>query len=157
DPKFLNLHGCLASADDQVRTNSLIDSSDLVWLMNSRTPNVLMRWHWPHSHLDIDDVPSTYLRTVAANSSTFGLKIQAGARGRLLKRREYLYRRRFTTQSVCSELDRAYLGGDRIHVIPNGYARPCVTPKRAPTKNPPRIGFIGLYSYAPNREGVQWF
>jgi glycosyltransferase involved in cell wall biosynthesis len=44
-----------------------------------------------------------------------------------------------------------------VHVIPNGFARPRETPHYAPTANPPRLGFIGLYSYPPNFDGVQWF
>src|SRR4051812_42761361 len=31
DPKFLNLHGCLASTADQVRIGLLIRNYDLVW------------------------------------------------------------------------------------------------------------------------------
>ena len=59
--------------------------------------------------------------------------------------------------SVCSEADRQYLGGDTcIHVIPNGFECPSREPLRC-LDGPPRIGFIGLYSYPPNREGLEWF
>jgi glycosyltransferase involved in cell wall biosynthesis len=158
DSKFLNIHGCVASPQDRARVDSLIREFDLVWLMNSRTPNIMMRWLWPHSHLDIDDVQSTYLKTLAQNAPQLLARTSAHARSLVMQRRELLYRTRFTTQSVCSESDRAYLGGgNAIHVISNGYARPKIEPRRIAPVNPPRIGFIGLYSYGPNREGVEWF
>jgi glycosyltransferase involved in cell wall biosynthesis len=43
-----------------------------------------------------------------------------------------------------------------IHVIPNGFERPMTTPVRKP-ETPPRIGFIGILDYEPNREGIEWF
>jgi glycosyltransferase involved in cell wall biosynthesis len=76
----------------------------------------------------------------------------------LLHRREKRLKARFVTLSVCSEPDRSYLGGgDRIHVIPNGFQRPATEPVHLPSATQPRIGFIGLYSYAPNVEGMRWF
>jgi len=47
-------------------------------------------------------------------------------------------------------------GGEHVHVIPNGFERQPCEPVRNPS-DPPRIGFIGLYSYAPNLEGMRWF
>ena len=43
-----------------------------------------------------------------------------------------------------------------IHVIPNGFEEPIGEPKRTPA-TPPRIGFIGIFDYFPNVEGIQWF
>ena len=69
-----------------------------------------------------------------------------------------LFKERFTTLSVCSERDRLYLrGGDQVHVIPNGFERPVGEPLRHPAATPPRIGFMGLYTYEPNLDGVRWF
>jgi glycosyltransferase involved in cell wall biosynthesis len=48
-------------------------------------------------------------------------------------------------------------GGDRIYVIPNGFDRPQSDPQPIPSTDPPRIGFIGLCTYAPNADGVRWF
>lgn len=156
--RCMNVHGVVASEEDQRRVAALAADYDLVWVLNSRTPNILNRWHWPRAHLDIDDVPSTYLRTVAQSGASLGQRIKARLQQRLLLRRERLLAQRFTTLSVCSQPDRAYLGGgDQIHVIPNGFARPTVEPVYNPSPGAPRIGFIGLYSYAPNADGVQWF
>ncbi len=157
DPRFLDVHGCTATPAERQRIGSLIAAHDLVWIMNSRTPNLLQQWAWRASHLDIDDVPSTYLRAKAeAATSSIG-RWKARVQQSLLRRRERFYPQRFTTLSVCSDEDRAYLGNlAMIHVIPNGFARPATTPIPQPV-SPPRIGFIGLFSYPPNLEGVRWF
>ena len=157
DPRYLNVHGCVVEEPDRARLLCQLDEFDLIWVQNSRTPNILNQWSWPHSVLDIDDVPSTYQRTVWRNGTGLREKFKAGAKTLLLKRRELRLKDRFTALAVCSEGDRQYLGGGRhIHVIPNGFERPaqCPVPSLA---NPTRIGFIGLYSYPPNLEGVRWF
>jgi glycosyltransferase involved in cell wall biosynthesis len=158
DGRYMNVHGCIACLSDSGRAASLLAKYDLVWVLNSRTPNILRQWCWPHSHLDLDDVPSTYLRTVAQNNAGGIRRLKAGVQQLLFRRRELLFRERFTTLSVCSEDDREYLGGDdRIHVIPNGFERPSAEPVRNPEVSSPRIGFIGLYTHVPNFEGVRWF
>ncbi len=154
DPRYLNIHGVVASAADRERVGRYVQDFDLVWVMNGRTPNILQLWQWPRGHLDIDDVPSTYF----AGAARSGLLQQLGGRTRrlLLHRRERRFRHRFTTLSVCTESDRRYLGGDGIHVIPNGFARPLTAPVRQLGPEP-RLGFIGLFSHAPNLEGMRWF
>ena len=156
DPSYLNLHGYVASLTDRERVISYLSEYDLVWILNSRVPSILQRWGWPHSHLDIDDVPSTYFRSHGGRGITYRLK--ARIYRVLAKRRELRFKRRFTTLSVCSDEDRTYLGaGDRIHVIPNGFERPASVPVAQPLAEEPRIGFIGLCSYPPNADGVRWF
>jgi len=157
DKRFLNVHGCAAEASDRERLMRRMADFDLVWVGNSRTPNILNQWHWLHSVLDLDDVPSTFQRTVWKNGAVLKEKWKAGLQMRLLKRRELAWRERFSALSVCSEADREYLGGgEHIHVIPNGFERPAEEPVYQPVQ-PPRIGFIGLYSYPPNLEGMKWF
>lgn len=158
DMHHLDVHGLAVTNEDQRRVAAAAAEHDLVWILNSRTPNILGRWYWPRTHLDIDDVPSTYLRTIAQSTPSALQRAKARLQRRLLHRRERLFAQRFTTLSVCSAPDKAYLGGDeKIHVIPNGFARPAITPAYKPPAGPPRLGFIGLYSYAPNADGVQWF
>jgi glycosyltransferase involved in cell wall biosynthesis len=157
DPHFLNVHGCVANAADRQRLLNRLQDFDLVWVLNSRTPNILNQWHWPRSVLDIDDLPSTLQRTVWRNGAGLKEKMKAGIQMRLLKRRERFWKERFSVLSVCSESDRQYLGGgEHVHVIPNGFERPAQDPVRNPA-SPPRIGFIGLYSFPPNSEGMKWF
>jgi len=157
DPRFMNVHGLSVDPAERQRFMASLGAYDLVWVFNSRTANILGIWNWPRTHLDIDDVPSTYARS--ARQAVRGWL----ARGKLrleeasLKRREVLFPERFSTLSVCSEADKAYLGGgERMHVIPNGYDAPAHEPSRNADELF-RVGFIGLYSYAPNRRGVEWF
>jgi glycosyltransferase involved in cell wall biosynthesis len=157
DTRFLNVHGCQALAADRDRLAASFGKFDLIWVLNSRTPNILNQWQWPHSVLDIDDIPSTFQRSLRHSGSSWKRKFKAGILMRLLRRRERLLKRRFSTLSVCSEADRQYLGGGpHVHVIPNGFERPQKTPAPQPA-HPPRLGFIGLYSYPPNLEGMSWF
>jgi glycosyltransferase involved in cell wall biosynthesis len=158
DSRYLNVHGLGVPAEARNRIAALLPEYDLVWVMNSRTPNILQQWSWPNAHLDIDDVPSTYHRAVAKNGANPRQRWKAKLLQYLMKRRELRWQERFVTLSVCSNEDRRYLrGGDEMHVIPNGFERPAEEPVRAPAIEPPRIGFIGLYTYEPNRDGVQWF
>ncbi len=158
DAKHMDVHGLAASAADRERIYSCFLKYDLLWILNSRTPNLLQLWRWPHAHLDVDDVPSTYFRAVSRNGIGAAERWKARVQGALMKRRELLFAKRFTTLSVCSEEDRRYLGaGSQIHVVPNGFERPASVPNPSPSAGPPRIGFIGLYSYAPNLDGMQWF
>jgi glycosyltransferase involved in cell wall biosynthesis len=157
NPRFLNVHGCVADAADRNRVLNRLNDFDLIWLLNSRTPNILSKWYWPRSVLDIDDLPSVFQRTICQNGACLSEKVKAGIQMWLSRRRECFWRERFDVLSVCSEADRQYLGGgEHIHVIPNGFERPTQEPVCNPT-DPPRIGFIGLYSYSPNLEGMKWF
>ena len=157
NPRFLNVHGCIANSNDRNRLLNRLKDFDLIWLLNSRTPNILNQWHWPQSVLDIDDLPSAFQRTVWQNGAGLKEKLQAGIQMRLSQRRERFWKERFSVLSVCSESDRQRLGdGKHVHVIPNGFERPPNEPIRNPVE-PPRIGFIGLYSYLPNLEGMKWF
>lgn len=157
NPRFLNVHGCMADTVDRNRLLNRLDDFDLTWVLNSRTPNILARWNWHHSVLDIDDLPSGFHRTVLRNGSGMIKRIKAGIEMQLSRRRERFWKQRFSVLSVCSEADRNYLGGGKhVHVIPNGFEPPAQEPQWKPV-DPPRIGFIGLFTYLPNLEGVRWF
>jgi glycosyltransferase involved in cell wall biosynthesis len=157
DTRFLNVHGCVAEDAGRARLLASLGNFDLIWVLNSRTPNILNLWRWPNSVLDADDIPSAFQRSVWQNGARLKEKWKAGIQMQLLRRRERFWKERFNVLSVCSEADREYLGGgEQIHVIPNGFERPSSEPARC-LADPPRIGFIGLYSYQPNLEGMNWF
>ena len=157
NPRFLNVHGCVADAGDRERLLNRLKDFDLVWVLNARTPNILAQWYWPHSVLDINDLPSCFHKMVWQNGAGISEKVKAGIEMHLSMRRERFWKKRFSVLSVCSEADRNYLGGgEHVHVIPNGFERPVHEPRPQPV-DPPRIGFIGLFSYLPNLEGVRWF
>lgn len=155
DLRFLNVHGFVASLEDRARFSAAFDDYDLIWVQNARTPSLLQIWRWPHTHLDVDDLPSSSESIVG--DAGIGTQLKSRARRMFLRRRELHYRYRFTTLSICSEADRRYVGGNGIHVIPNGYPTPQAVPVRSIELGRPRLGFIGLYSHAPNFDGVNWF
>jgi glycosyltransferase involved in cell wall biosynthesis len=157
DPRFIGYYGHAASAADRAFVQAELPKYDLVWLHNIRTPNTLGQWAWPRSVMDVDDIPSTFFRTVKERATSAGERWRANFRLMVAKRREKFLSARFKVVSVCSEADRAYLGlPQKVHVIPNGFARPAGEPLRQPA-NPPRIGFIGTFDYPPNVESVRWF
>jgi glycosyltransferase involved in cell wall biosynthesis len=157
NPRSLGLFACVAEEPGRSRVREGLANFDLIWLNSIRLANMFGLWRWPRSILDIDDVPSSYQLTEWRNGARLMDRLKAGARALALRRGEKLLRDRFTLLGVCSEADRRYLGGgSSIHVIPNGFERPRTEPDRQPG-NPPRLGFIGLFSYPPNAEGVRWF
>jgi len=157
DPKFVGYYGHAASAEDRAFVQAELPKYDLVWLHNIRTPNTLGQWAWPKSVMDVDDIPSTFFRTVKERATSAGERLRANFKLMVAKRREKFLSDRFKVVSVCSEADRAYLGLEqKVHVIPNGFAKPTREPLRQ-VANPPRIGFIGTFDYPPNVESVRWF
>src|SRR5579862_7681760 len=96
DKRFLNVHGCAAETGDRERLLRRMADFDLVWVGNSRTPNILNEWQWPRSVLDLDDVPSTFQRTVWENGAGLKEKWKARLQMQLLKRRELAWRERFS-------------------------------------------------------------
>lgn len=157
NPRCRNAHGLLAVPDELQRLDRLIADADLVWFLKLRSANILGHWHWPRSVMDIDDVPSVFAHATRQSSRRLTHRVQAQLHAWIYRRRERLLLERFSVLSVCSERDQRHLGfRERVHIIPNGFVRPSHPPRRAPA-HPPRLGFMGLYSYAPNFEGVQWF
>lgn len=157
DPKFVNTHGHRVDPAMAACLLNCVHRYDLVWLHHMRTPDVFGNWAWPRSVLDIDDVPSTHLRTLRVSSPNWGERIRAGFKMPICRQRERLLPERFDVLAVCSEEDRDYLGLSMpVHVIPNSFKAPQGEPVRCPS-DPPRLGFIGLLNYPPNREGVRWF
>lgn len=157
DARFLNVHGYQAPASAREALLAKRSGFDVTWVLNSRTPNILNEWYWPNSHLDLDDIPSTYFRENQGSGWFDHRRWKERLFWRFMRRRELYWKKRFTTLSVCSAEDCEYLGGgDRIHVIPNGFEI-CATQARTPSVEKPRLGFIGLCDYGSNRDGIQWF
>jgi len=157
DQGYMNVHGEVVTMSDRRRIREYCVESDIVWVLNARLPNLLQQWEWSASHLDLDNLASTYMRSVRRIKPRGTDALKARFLEAVFRRRERTFRQRFTTLSVCSEADRKDLGGgDAIHVIPNGFLAPTGEPARKPWREP-RVGFIGLGSYEPNIDGVEWF
>jgi glycosyltransferase involved in cell wall biosynthesis len=133
---------------------------DLLWFCKFRTPNMFPQFAWSRSVLDIDDVTSTYEQAVLKTERRWRERLLTKVRIGAWRRRERVLGERFTVLAVCSENDRQYMRTlgitTPIHVIPNGYERPLDIPHRS-IATPPRIGFIGIFDYEANLDGIQWF
>jgi glycosyltransferase involved in cell wall biosynthesis len=160
NPRSLYPHGCGVDEAALQRVLRTASDFDLVWFCKLRTPNMFPQWTWARSVGDIDDVPSTFEQSAVQTAHGFKAWLLARLRHRSWKRRDALLGERFSVLGVCSELDRRYLQSlgvkAPLHVIPNGFERPARVTPRKPA-SPPRIGFIGIFDYAPNLGGIQWF
>lgn len=160
DSKASYPHGCGVPDESAATFMKNLAAYDLVWFFKLRSPNMFPEAAWPKSVLDIDDVPSTYERVTLENGGDWRSRLQARVRLLSWRRRERLLGERFSVLGVCSDGDRDYLKAlgvkSPIHVIPNGFAKPASVPVPNPA-SPPRLGFIGLFEYRPNHEGIQWF
>jgi glycosyltransferase involved in cell wall biosynthesis len=154
---FTNIHGYVARAADEAWLIEAMRNFDLVWFFKLRTANSFINSRWRRSVVDIDDLPSGMERSRLRERLGLQTRLKTSVRLFELLRHERHLSRRFDVLAVCSEIDRAAVAGHSpLHVIPNGFARPAELPLRKPS-TPPRIGFMGLYSYPPNLEGVRWF
>lgn len=159
EPSFVNIHGVAVSEADERRIRELQAGFDLIWFSRLRTANYFRSARWPRSVIDVDDLPSAVEATAGARRASRLRRFVSHIRTKMLKRHESRLGHRFDRLVVCSEADRLALditSPGKVHVVPNGYERPLRTPLPAPSA-PPRIGFIGLFDYLPNSEGIGWF
>jgi glycosyltransferase involved in cell wall biosynthesis len=79
--------------------------------------------------------------------------------GRAWRRWEGDAVRRCARVVVCSDLDRARLGGVNVATIPNCYPRPSDPAGERFGADPDRlvVGVVGLFDYQPNADGLRWF
>jgi polysaccharide biosynthesis protein PslH len=160
DPRSDYPNGCGVGTDEMQSIFHHLEEFDLVWFFQLRSPDAFPNAVWPRSVVDIDNIPSMYERATLQTDCKMPDRLMALRRLFTLRRREKLLGDRFSVLAVCSDEDRDYLKeiGIRvpIHIIPNGFERPPVEPVRDPA-SPARLGFIGLFEYFPNRDGIQWF
>jgi glycosyltransferase involved in cell wall biosynthesis len=161
DGRFLNTYGYQAVAKDVERLQALIATHDLVWIHGLRIANGFGLWRWPHSILDLDDIPSCVDRTAMAQARSVLEKLRRYRQVLIWQRREKFLMERFAAICVTNAPDRTELCrelgvSDRISVVPNGFTVPRETPSRRPSV-PPRVGFVGSFHHTPNRDGLRWF
>jgi glycosyltransferase involved in cell wall biosynthesis len=160
NPRSLYPHGCGVGGESLRQVLRSAAEFDLIWFCKLRTAQMFPQWTWPRSVGDIDDVPSTYVRSVQQTELTPSDRLQTLIRLWSWRRRDRLLGERFSVLGVCSETDERYLRAlgvkAPVHVIPNGSYRPAATPTRS-LASPPRLGFIGIFDYPPNLEGIRWF
>jgi glycosyltransferase involved in cell wall biosynthesis len=164
DPGYLNTHGFGVAPEEARKLRVLAQEHDVVWIHTIRLANAFRLSHLEHSVLDLDDVLSCYWRQVAKTTTSRRQALHAWRRVWQWRRRERRALTRFSTLTVCSREDRAYLGDDpRIHVVPNGFDLPngnAYRPDLVPPPlqiTPPRLGMIGSFAFLPNVDGLRWF
>jgi polysaccharide biosynthesis protein PslH len=157
DPTYMVTDPYIVSEHDRTALLELIQQHDVVWVHTVRTANWFRIDRWPHSVLDVDDLPSRSYESLALSGNSSLRRMLDYRMSWIWQRRERILPERFDVLTVCSEDDRRYLcSPDRmIHVIPNG-AHPLPARPRA-LSDPPRIGLIGNCTFAPNENGAKWF
>lgn len=161
DVNFVNVSGLVVTKRGERMLLAMQDQFDLLWFSRLRTANLFRKARWERSVVDVDDLPSAVESSTGQKSNSLRRRCISAVRVEILKRHEARLRDRFTAIAVCSESDRTRLCAvartrDAVHVIPNGFEAPAVLPLRR-ISTPPRIGFIGLFEYAPNLDGIRWF
>jgi glycosyltransferase involved in cell wall biosynthesis len=159
-PRSIYPHGCGVGDEDMQRAVHAARECDLVWFFKLRTPNMFPGWSWDRSVVDIDDIPSAYEHTALKTVRSARERCASLLRAISWQRRERRLGDRFSVLGVCSDDDKQYLRrlgvSSPVHVIPNGFDAPVTPPARRPA-TPPRIGFMGIFDYEPNRQGLDWF
>ncbi|MES2467131.1 MAG: glycosyltransferase [Verrucomicrobiota bacterium] len=158
DPQYVNIHGWALPPGSEAEILELAQEHfDLVWFFKLRTANYFRQACWEGSVLDVDDLPSSATGSHGKLTGGWKARVRGWVLARTLRLHEKRLAGRFGVLAVCSEADRELLGGNpAIRMIPNGFERPATAPPRR-LSSPPRIGFIGLMDYEPNRDGVCWF
>lgn len=153
-------HGCGVTHADMRRVLRTAEKFDAIWFYKLRNANMFPCWAWSRSVVDVDDIPSIYERSFLNTAASPAQRLTTTLRMITWQRRDRLIGDRFSVLGVCSENDREYLQRlgitTPVHVIPNGFDAQPTLPVRRPT-TPPRIGFIGIFDYEPNRLGIEWF
>jgi polysaccharide biosynthesis protein PslH len=160
DPRIDYPHGYGVQRDAMRRVLNSLNQFDLVWFSRLRSSELFPNASWRCSVVDVDDLPSRYERAALQGEGTPLHRLLALRALFTWRRREKLLGDRFTVLTVCSDEDKQYLRligvSGPIHVIPNGFDKPRTEPLRSAVVQP-RIGFIGLFDFFPNRDGIQWF
>jgi len=155
DPGYLDTVPIAMDLNERQAVRDLMNEHDVVWVHSIKTANLFGIYRWPHSVIDIDDLPSRFYQSSALVDVSFGRRILNRRMSMIWRRREQRLAERFNVLMVCSEDDRRYLSIDSVRVLPNGFNH-VSNVKRHPIQ-PPRIGFIGTFKWDPNAEGVRWF
>jgi glycosyltransferase involved in cell wall biosynthesis len=156
DPAYMATDPYTVSEPDRAALQELIEQHDLVWVHTIRTAHWFRMYRWPHSILDVDDLPSRTYKSAAQSGSSSARRLADHRMARIWHRRELTFQDRFDALTVCSEEDKRYLGAqDKIHVIPN--CSPVFVERPRTSPETPRIGFLGNCTYLPNESGVKWF
>jgi glycosyltransferase involved in cell wall biosynthesis len=149
--------GIRAGRSDQVRFETWVNQHDLVWFhtLGAQTPFLLTPPK--NAVIDLDDLNHCKYELSSHHQPTLRFRLSAKVQARKWKTLEQKALDKYTAVVVCSDQDKQFLGSsDKIGIVPNGFNPPLVVPQwKSP--NSCRLGFIGLLTYGPNRDGLIWF
>jgi glycosyltransferase involved in cell wall biosynthesis len=141
---------------DRAKLLQLISEHDVVWVHTLRTAHWFGIQRWPHSVMDIDDLPTTDYRSRALRHPSLLKRLSYRRMEWIWKRREGVLLDRFDVLAVCSEADRVALKlHECVHVIPNGSSLQVLPVSKR--LDEPILGFIGNCAFPPNEYGIRWF
>src|SRR5580704_3073554 len=104
-----------------IALEELFHQHDVIWVHTIRTAQWFRIYRWPHSVLDVDDLPSRPYQLAERSGGSLIRRMLDLRMAWIWQRRERILSERFDVLAVCSEEDRGYLGSsERIHIIPNG-------------------------------------
>lgn len=148
--------------------HALADGYDLVWWSHLDTWIAIGRSVEVPAIVDLDNLEDRWLdgrRAVRRGTGAVG-RMRAVVADRLDAIDAARWRRHqtravqdATTTVVCTESDRAAVGGTRVRVVPNGYAipaRPIGRPDRPVPAGGGVVAFVGLQTYEPNIDGARF-
>lgn len=156
--KYLNLNGTFVSNEDQAEVRRLVAEHDVIWIHTTKVANSLGLYCWPHSVLDIDDIPSLYHHSVFRHSKSLKIKAKRWYRSRLALRQERQALRRFSAVTVCKQEDVSHFDDPRrVFVLPNSVVLKAHEQFNGVRKPLPVLGMLGDFNHPPNVEGLTWF
>ncbi len=149
--------GTQADREEQKLFQKLADQHDIVWFHTLGAAHPFKIEKIPKAVMDLDDLRDCYYEQYADLASSIRFRWSAKVQAYKWKKHQKEALKKYDRIIVCSEDDKKYLGRpEKIRIIPNGYAYPAKEPQWV-SPCPNRIGFIGLLTYPPNRDGLIWF
>lgn len=149
--------GVQATQKDHKLFGKLAAEHDIIWFhtLGAAFPFALKQDR--KMVMDLDDLRDSYYQQYAEMSPSIRFKWSAKVQAYKWKKHQTDALKQYDRVIVCSEDDRRILRNpDKVRVIPNGYMSPPSKPQWYQPDSK-RIGFIGLLTYPPNRDGLVWF
>ncbi|MHC4962803.1 MAG: glycosyltransferase family 4 protein [Planctomycetota bacterium] len=149
--------GIRAAKKDQELFLGLAAQHDIVWFHTLGAAHPFKIGPIRPKVMDLDDLKDSYYDQYADVTPNLRFKCSAKVQAYKWKKHQDAALKKCDRIIVCSDSDKNAIGrSEKIRIIPNGYTSPEKKPEWSrPDSN--RIGFIGLLSYPPNRDGLIWF
>jgi glycosyltransferase involved in cell wall biosynthesis len=151
--------GFKVAPQDQQLFEDLCELHDIVWFhtLGAAHPFRIRYTQKKPMVIDLDDLKDAYYEHYSETAPTIRFKWSAKVQAYKWRKHQQDAIKNFHRIIVCSDDDKTKLDKpEKVRVVPNGYMPPETTPQWT-LPDPKRIGFIGLLTYPPNRDGLIWF